>query len=477
VGKRQKIRSISSLAKLSDPFAGVDEVIQRLICEKTESRHVEWKSTPPFGPSVALSTKYRVVKAALAFANTDGGFVVFGIGSGGKWIGFPKVDLEQTDPAMLVELINGCVLPEVMGLNYTTVQSKKRWFALLHIPPSQSVPHVTTKDVVDPLTSGKKFCLNKGAVYCRYGAKCDLATAAQFSRIIEKRTAYIKAEMLRRIKAVEIPFFSTGAAQASGSPTVLRISPSTASGATPIHITRNRSEAAGVLMYEELDSAIFESINNVIATNNLLSPTKDFVLDERLYYRIYAERQHVTDADEQQEQFARVALTKFPAHAPMLFWLMKLQPLAIAKLMQSVPLTSKSPHVRMLCRLAMLLGDAAVKWMSEGLRKAWEGQAQPPDHYFSFKKMVANPSDDRRLAALQLSRRSTLEIPGEERTVAVKSLLARPPDAANYLSRVCMHVFQGEMRFRSLSRTLDIIAYGLDVERLGSSVCPLLPKN
>lgn len=474
--RKQQIRSISSLAKLNDPFAQISEVTKRLRSETTESRYVEWKSTPPFGPVVALSTKYRVVKAALAFANTDGGFVVFGVDPNGKWIGFPKEELEQTDPAMLVELINSCVLPEVVGLNYTTIQHKKRWLAVLHVPPSEFVPHVTTKDVTDPLTLGKKLCLNKGAVYCRYGAKCDLATAAQFNRIVEKRTAYLKAEMLRRIKAVEIPLLPTGPAQRSGPPTVLRISPATASGATPVRITRNRSEAAGVLMYEELDSAIFESINNVIATNNLLSPTKEFVFDERLYYRIYAERQHVADDKDQQERLARVAIANFAASAPVLFWVMRLQPEAIVGLLHSIPLTSKSPHVRMLCRLAMLLGDCAVKWMSDGLQKAWGSEAQPPDHYFAFKKMVANAGGDRRLAALQLSGRSALDIPGEGRAVTVKDLLARPQDAANFLSRVCMRVFEGEKDFRSLSRILDVISHGLDVERLGPNVCSLLPK-
>lgn len=473
--KRHKFRAIASLAKLGDPFAQVDEVIGRLKLENAESRFLEWKSTPPFGPAVALSTKYRVVKAALAFANTDGGFIVFGIEPSGKWVGFTKPELEQTDPAMLVELINGCVLPEVVGLNYTTFQYNKRWFAILHAPPSQSVPHVTTKDVIDVQPTGKKICLNKGAVYCRYGAKCDLATAAQFARMIEKRTAYVKSEMLRRIKSVEIPQLLVGSPRPSASPTVLRISPGAASGATPVRITRDRNEATGVVMYEELDAAIFEEINNVIATNNLLSPAKDFVFDEKVYYRIYAERQHVEDVEDQQRRLAQVAIIKF--YAPMVYWLTKLSPQSIAGLMQAIPLTSKSPHVRMLCRLTTLFGNCAVEWMSDGLQKAWKTYGQKPDYYFAFKKMIADTSDDRRLAALQLSPRSRLEIPGENQPISVKDLLSRPKESANFLSRVCMRVFDGEMTLRSLSRTLDVISHGADVERLGPEVCALLPKN
>lgn len=236
--RRHKFTAIASLAKLADPFAQIDEVIGRLKLESAESRFLEWKSALPFGPGVALSTKYRMVKAALAFANTDGGFIVFGIEPSGKWIGLTKAELEQTDPAMMVELINGCVLPEVVGLNYTTLQYKKRWFAILHAPPSQSVPHVSTKDVIDVQPTGRKICLNKGAVYCRYGAKCDLATAAQFARMIEKRTAYVKSEMLRRIKSVEIPQLLLGFRRTSASRKRADRSPSGTNG--------NVADGAGV---------------------------------------------------------------------------------------------------------------------------------------------------------------------------------------------------------------------------------------
>ena len=91
-----------------------------------------------------------------------------------------------------------------------------------------------------------------------------------------------------------------------------------------------------MVVYEELDSAIFDEINNVLAAGKLLSPGGEFVFDERIYHRIYAERQHVVDGNEH-EHLATIAVTKF--YAPMMFWATKLPPQVVAKLLQLFPFT------------------------------------------------------------------------------------------------------------------------------------------
>jgi hypothetical protein len=378
--------------------------------ETVETRYLEWKSTPPFGSAVTPKIKYRLAKAVLAFANSDGGFVVFGVVPNGTWSGLNKAELDGTDPAMLVELINSCVSPEIVGLNYTTVKRGGRWFAILHIPPSPLAPHVTTKEVVE-YAPDRRVLLPKGAVFCPYGAKCDLATATQFNQIIERRTALLKSELLRRIREVEIPVSAPKIVGASATPTVLRITSASNPAATPVRVTRDKEEASGVVVYEELDSAIFEEINNVVAAGKLLSPGGEFVFDERIYHRIYAERQHVRDGNDH-EDLARVAITKF--YAPMMFWATKLPPKMIAELLQLFPFTSKSPHVRMLCRLALLLGDEMLAWFAGKIETAWRTHPQPPDHLFLMRKLKAAQAGERRLTAAATWRASQLRSAGRK---------------------------------------------------------------
>ncbi len=120
-----------------------------------ENRHLEWKQHPPLGPSVGNGPKYRMVKAAVSFANWEGGFVVFGVDRNGEWRGLTEAELEVVDPANLGELINGCIFPEIPVLNYIDFHHKRKLFALLHVPPSPLAPHVTTKEIVEKDSAGK----------------------------------------------------------------------------------------------------------------------------------------------------------------------------------------------------------------------------------------------------------------------------------------------------------------------------------
>jgi hypothetical protein len=239
-------------------------------------------------------------------------------------------------------------------------------------------------------------------------------------------------------------------------------------------VTRNKEEASGVIVYEELASAIFDEINNVLAAGKLLSPGGEFVFDESIYHRIYAERQHVVDGNEH-EHLATIAVTKF--YAPMMFWATKLPPQVVAKLLQLFPFTSKSPHVRMLCRLALLLGDEVLDWFGSKLETAWRNHPQPPGHLFLVRELRASQADDRRLTALQLGERASIQVPGENSAVLVKDLLERRQDAAAFLSRSCMQVFKGDVGWRAGARQFDVLAYGSELAVRGAAVANLLPRR
>jgi hypothetical protein len=476
--KRAKLPSLAWFARQSDPFQDLSRIVERLKLETSESRHLEWKSTPPIGSVVTLRTKYRVVKAVVSFANTEGGFVLFGIDSKGQWLGFTETELKETDLAALAELINGCLSPELAGLNYAQIASAGRIYPVLHVPPSAQMPHVTTKDIQERLPDGKHvFHLNKYAVYCRYAAKSDLATPAQFARIIGFRTDFLKTEMLRRVKEVQVATFAPTAKVSSATPTILRVAKGGKDGSLPaVRITRNPAEAAGMIVTEELSEGLFEEINNVLDANALLSRNRpDFVFGQEIYYRIYAERQHIQPTAEKWQLLSRSAAVKF--YAPVLYWLLKLSPEQIAKLVKEVLSHDKSTSNRTVCRLAILLGPKATAWLKTYLDRRWHRHAQPPEHFFAFKKMIAkSEGNDRRIVALQVSAKAEITF-ADSQTICVGELLKSPQQASTCLSKACMSVFGGDMTQRTVCRQFDVLAYGDEFGQMEDKVLAALEKE
>ena len=476
---KSKIPSLSALARLANPLDDPETLLQRLTLETVESRHLEWKLTTPFGPGVTTKIKYRMVKALISFANTDGGFIVFGVDPQGKWLGFSEADVLGTDPAMIAELVSGCSTPELTGLNYGLLRVSSRIFPLLHTPPSSLMPHVTTKEIAEKLPSGKQETyLQRHAVYCRYSAKSDLATATQYARIIAQRTDMLKAEMLRRVKEINVPLLIPSAGGVPSPKTIIRVSRATKDKTVPaIRITRDPLEAAGVIVHEELSEGIFEEITNVIEVNRrLASDDRSFVFGEDIYYRIYAERYHVQPEEETFEMLASTAMLRL--YAPSFFWMLRMSAVGVARVIRAVLVNPRSMNVRLVCRLVVLLGARPTDWLMKMLNKRWKSHPQPPDHYFSFKKMVASmPEIDPRLVAIQQSANSSIEIPGEPVAVAVRDLLSNPQQAANLLSKVCMIVFKGDHSRRQVCRQLDVLAFGYELLKLGERVADELSHN
>jgi hypothetical protein len=464
---KAKLPSLSHFARQSNPFNTPDDLLKRLRLETSESKHLEWKLTPPFGAAVTKKIKCRMIKALVSFANTDGGFIVFGVDPKGKWVGFTKAELQDTDPAMIAELINECVTPELLGLNYGLLRAASRSFPILHVPPSSSMPHVTTKQIVEKQTDGKlAVYLQRHAVYCRYQAKSDLATASQYARIIAQRTEMLRAEMLRRVKQVDVASLVSGGGGANPN-SIIRVSRITADKTAPaMRITRDPAEVSGILVHEELSDSLFTEINNVLETNRLLASSgREFVFDEDIYYRIYAERQHVEDKHDSFQLLATTAMSNL--YAPALFWLIRLSPQSFAQILHSIEANPRSTYMHLVCRIAVLLGPRATEWLWERLEREWKTHAQPPDHYFSFKKMkTRSDGEDRRLIVLQQSGKTKVTVPAAGRDVALTELLNDPQQASNLLSKTCLSVFNGDHKLRPLARQLDVLAYGADL-------CPL----
>ena len=477
--KEQNIPSLSKLARMNNPFendATTQIVKQKLLQENLEGRYLEWKTTLPIGEGVTIRTKYRTVKAIISFANTDGGFTVCGVRNDGKWIGVSKEDLSKIDSANITELINGCISPE-LEVNHFEMENKGRYFLILHVPPSQFVPHVTTKAIYEQAKDGKRnIILEKYAVYCRFGSKSDLARPNQFERIIKKRTEYLKMELLRRIKEVPVSRFVATKAPESISHTILRIGKkSDNKSLQTVRITRDRKESEGLLLHEKLSDGLFDEINNVLSVNKYLAKgSRKFVFSQEIYYQIYAERESI---DAPNEEIELLALTGFGFYAPVLYWLLRLPIERFVEIIRQVSNNPKYPSVYSVMRLAILLGCDAEKWLQQRLRNKWGKEILEPSCYAAFDEMRRlAETKDKRLSALRMKADIYIELPNEDKSVPVSALLENTEMTSSILSKYCGWVFQGNKDKKGLCRALDLLAYGKDVEAQDYKIIKLLRK-
>ena len=470
--RTQRLPTIRAFAKSEDPFDDFELLLKRLRSEKSESRFLEWKAHPPLGASVELALRLRMAKAAFSFANTLGGFIVFGVDQRGRWVGLSRPDLSGVDPSRLAELFNSYATPEI-AFSYRGVEVRGQWFAILHVPPSRLMPHVALKDAVERLPSGKtRTLIAKHAVYVRYGAKSDVASPSHYERIIGARTEYLRQELLRRMEvpvAVPLASSATGGAGAS----VVHVTHVSSDPSAPtVRLTRDPKEASGVILHEDLAEGLFDEINNILSANRLIARERPrFLLGENVYYRIYAERHHVAEDRESDLLLADCALNDF--YAPCLFWLLRLNAANFIDVLCRLLASEKDRPVRAALGLVVLLGPRATAWLKRRL-----DASQPRRFVFTFERMLARSHvPDRRLQALALTRDARLTLPPGEQEHRVGEALDSPELAASLLSRSCMAVFDGQTDLRSACRNLDIIAYGAGIQSRAPEVISLLTRR
>ncbi len=241
--------------------------------------------------------------------------------------------------------------------------------------------------------------------------------------------------------------------------------------ATPVVLTRDATRATGTIYYEEIAEGIFDEINNIIDANKALAKgQKKFFLGALIYYRIYAERQHVLQQRETHELLLRAAVVDF--YAPALFWMTIMPEDLIAETFADLYRNPVSPQIHALVRMATVLGDDFSEWLLAKMNGKWASHSQPPTFYWTFRSMVKDLHDsDYRLRSSRFSTKSRIEL-SEEENVDVTDLLDNPHKAAALLSRVCMMIFEGKMAAngRSVARNLDYLAYGAIVRERGEKI-------
>ena len=130
--------------------SGSDRLISR------ENSRLEFKE------SFNLGSADEYAKTAAAFANTQGGYIVFGVrDSPRQVIGLKSANFETFDTARLTNALNERFAPEIHWESYVHSECGHK-IGLIFFSEATQKPAVCTR------TGG---CLQQGAIYYRYGRR------------------------------------------------------------------------------------------------------------------------------------------------------------------------------------------------------------------------------------------------------------------------------------------------------------------
>jgi hypothetical protein len=316
---------------------------------------------------------------------------------------------------------------------------------------------IVLKNFIADIVSSTKLLLDAGI-------EDPIIVDFKISLINEKRVK--NADIIAGInnQLPNTPFFTV-----QSKPNTLKVTDDP--NALAVRITHDKANTDGILLHEELSEGLFDEINNVVDANRLLAGNSGaFVLGEKVYFRIYAERHHVANVPQTLYLLANSALSEI--YSPFFHWVLKLSPNNVAQLIFDFMEHIRSPHVRALIKLSSLLSVNILEWLFSCFDNKWQNHPQPPDYYFTIKRMlkIRKTSADARLSTLQMSAGSKLNVPGEPKGLPLHRLLAEERLANDFLTQSCMRIFAGEKQYRSPSRVLDLICHAKQLQEIGPQV-------
>lgn len=245
--------------------------------------------------------------------------------------------------------------------------------------------------------------------------------------------------------------------------------------APEVILTRDKDAASGTFLHEELSNGLFHEINNVVDANTLLSSgQQEFLLGKRIYFRIYAERSHLSYDTKNIELLARTGISSYSPH---LFWLAILPAKLIANIISDFQRLEKYHQMNAIIRIAVLLGPSVCEWLFKKVNAKWGRHPQPPSFYWTLKAFVDKGwKKDNRLAALKKTSFSILTLPDDSTQYSFDKLIKDQDLASKLLSKACISVFGGNNSQKDNSRVLDTLTYGNEIAKKSPAIISELFK-
>lgn len=171
-----------------------------------EDDRVDYKQTIDFTSEKNL---LETTKDISAFANTYGGYLVYGINDSEKEIvGLSRSEADAIkDVNNLLQKINRHLEPNIIGLRAKEFKIDGLSIVILYIPQSVGLTHLISKDGVFTHPSGiPKTLLQKGTFFVRRSAGNHLGDSRDLSDVIERRIDQFRDSLLEKVaKVVKSP--------------------------------------------------------------------------------------------------------------------------------------------------------------------------------------------------------------------------------------------------------------------------------
>mgnify|MGYP005856549659 CR=1 FL=1 len=144
----------------------------------------------------------EIVKDIVAFANTRGGIIVFGVEDNGRSSGIDCSKLLELDNASLTDQIRKYTAYNFKGLSIIRIIRGELVLPAILVEPL-SVPMVFTKVGTYEYEEGKqKTAFSQGTIYFRHGSKSEPCTRDDIAEKIASELERIREEWLGNIRKV-----------------------------------------------------------------------------------------------------------------------------------------------------------------------------------------------------------------------------------------------------------------------------------
>jgi hypothetical protein len=181
------------------PLPGIqfsrDELERIFSFESSTSDHLisRENSRLEFKESFNLGSADEYAKTAAAFANTQGGYIVFGVkDSPRQVVGLKTNNFENFDPARLTNALNERFSPEIhWETNMCTVRGVK--IGIIYFTEAIQKPVVCTR------AGG---CLQQGAIYYRYRGRSEAIRYSELRRILDEERTRERNLWLKQLRKI-----------------------------------------------------------------------------------------------------------------------------------------------------------------------------------------------------------------------------------------------------------------------------------
>lgn len=178
------------------------DIAYQLISHDEEDQYLDYKLT------VETSSEKEwlgLTKDISAFANTFGGYLVFGVKDEDKSLdGLDQQTVNYLkDADKVMAKINRHLEPEILNLRTKSFRFEQQRIVVLYIPRSTNVTHIIKKDGAHTLQSGdKKVVLRKGTFYVRRVGGNHLGDSRDLDDLVERRIDSFREALLGKVATV-----------------------------------------------------------------------------------------------------------------------------------------------------------------------------------------------------------------------------------------------------------------------------------